>query len=743
MKAPPVAADPSPCGCAEAAVRRLETLAQALGTAPDVTSIFRALREFAEQSVPCDGIFVSLVDWGSGLRRCVYAGEDGRDEDVSALPLLPLNDSPNSRAITTGQVIITDDFTAATASVPTIDVGQSDEPRSALSMPLIVLGEVIGAFEVQSSLPAAYLPEHIPPMQIAANLAAIAVRNMQLLECERQQRKIAQTSEARYRELFDITPDVIGTFDEHGVITSLNPAFERVTGFKRTDRLGKQFGGLIHPDDLPLAREMLAAALRGEFPRPFEARALSASGDYLVGEFTIVPRIVDGRVVGGFAIARDVTARQRSEDLVRYMAFHDKTTGLPNRASFKQELAQRMSEAGRGQSLLVLLADLDGFKVVNDTVGHAGGDEVLRRLAARLQDLIGDGAFIARYGGDELAAFVPAPGDVQAVVALAERVVNGFREAVSLGDHEFYITVSLGLAIFPDDGGDADTLINAADTAMYRAKEQGGNGYALHSPALRAESERRFTLSVELRQALARQELVLYYQPQADLQTNLVTGVEALLRWQHPRRGLLVPADFIDYAEDSGLIVPIGEWVLQEASRQIAAWEAEGVRPVQIAINMSPRQIQDESLPRRVERVLAEAGISADRLQIEVTESSAIVDREAAAGVLNALRTMGVSLALDDFGTGYSSLGYLRELPIDCVKLDRSIIQSLSFGDATVARALVDICHSLSLRVIAEGVETMRQLALLQKAGCDEYQGFLLSKPVPALVVRKLLADAA
>ena len=445
---------------------------------------------------------------------------------------------------------------------------------------------------------------------------------------------------------------------------------------------------------------------------------------------------------GVFILSLDISERKRAEEMIEHLAYHDALTGLPNRTLFEDRLAVTLAQARRKKQMAaVMFLDLDRFKVVNDTVGHTLGDQLLQSVAERLTGLMREGDTVARVGGDEFTLLLPEVARSEDLVEVAERILEALRQPWVLDGHEFRITTSIGIATYPTDGEDAQSLLRNADTAMYRAKDQGRDNYKLYTPKMNARIAERLALENGLRHGLERGEFLVYYQPQVDIASGAISGVEALVRWQHPERGLVSPAEFIQVAEETGLIVPVGAWVLRTACAQAKAWQAAGYPPVRVAVNLSARQFQQRDLIEVVDEVLKETGLEARWLQLEITEGVAMQDVEFNIAVLRELREMGVQIAIDDFGTGHSSLSYLSQLPIDVVKIDQSFIQDLTTdpNDAAIARSIIVMAHNLKLRVIAEGVETEEQLAFLKKRRCDEMQGYLFSKPAPAEAFEEML----
>jgi diguanylate cyclase (GGDEF)-like protein len=441
----------------------------------------------------------------------------------------------------------------------------------------------------------------------------------------------------------------------------------------------------------------------------------------------------------------DVTEQHMAEERIQHQAFHDSLTDLPNRLLFGDRLTQTLAHAHRHKGkVAVIFLDIDHFKRVNDALGHFVGDELLRRVAGRLGKCMRDEDTIARVGGDEFALLLEI-SDAGEATRAAERILGALSSPILLDDHQLDVTASLGIALYPADGTDEAALLRNADAAMYRAKDLGRNNFQLCTPDLNARALDRMTLERELRGAMDRREFLLYYQPLVDLASGRLTGLEALLRWRPPHKGLVEPGKFVPVAEEGQLIVSIGEWVLGEACRQLRAWKDAGHRTLRVSVNLSARQFQQRGLVDTVRRALEEHGIPAEHLELEITESMAMQNAEWTADVLRSLRKMGVRVAVDDFGTGQSSLSYLRQFPFNTVKIDRAFVRDLTVDpvDEAIVRAVIGLAHSLGLTVVAEGVETRDQLAFLRRVKCEEVQGHLFSRALPVEGLGEILARGA
>ena len=446
------------------------------------------------------------------------------------------------------------------------------------------------------------------------------------------------------------------------------------------------------------------------------------------------------------AIIQDITERRQAEERLSYLAYHDTLTGLPNRVLLLERLQQALVDAERVERIVaVMFLDLDRFKVINDSLGHHVGDALLKAVAERLKSCLRPGDIIARLGGDEFTVVLANVAHVDDVARVARKIVDSFAEPFRIEDHELFTTTSIGITLFPLDVQEPEKLLKNADAAMYHAKESGRNVFQFFTAELNVRAERRLHIETALRTALEHNELSLHYQPQVDTKTGRITGMEALLRWQNPELGNVSPVEFIPIAEETGLILPIGEWVLRQACRQIKAWHATkfSFSKMQVAVNISGKQLRQKDFPDRVRGVLSEANLEPRYLDLELTESLLMVDAEGTGDIMHVLHDLGVSFSVDDFGTGYSSLAYLKRFPIDILKIDQSFVRDLATdpNDVAIVKTIIAMAHTLGMRVIAEGVETYAQLEFLRRQGCDGSQGYYCSKPLAADDFTELLAD--
>jgi diguanylate cyclase (GGDEF)-like protein/PAS domain S-box-containing protein len=554
-----------------------------------------------------------------------------------------------------------------------------------------------------------------------------------LAEAPPTMRAATPESEAeRWWPVLETVVDGIITCDAKGIVGGLSASAERLFGTNSAAAGGRSLDELVSVppgEESDLLALLHAAAETGE--RLGELVARRDGGELVPIEVT-VSRLA-GREPNGLLITvRDVTARREAEETIRRLASRDPLTGLPNRLLFDDRLAQTVERARRNpQEFAVMLLDLDRFKLVNESLGMAKGDQLLREVARRLVLVLRRSDTVARLGGDEFLLLLPGCRGAEAAAKVAQKILDGMRQSYAIDGQELTATASIGIALFPHDGGDAETLVRNADTALYRTKEQGRNGYQFYTGDMNARAFERLVLETQLRRALERGELALHFQPLVSAETGAITAVEALVRWFHPELGRVPPGEFIPLAEETGLILPIGQWVLTEACRQVREWQRLGFPDLRLAVNLSGRQFKQRNLVDIIRRVLQATGMPAHLLELELTESALMEDVGESVSRLQAIHDLGVQFAVDDFGTGYSSLAYLKRFPIRCLKIDRSFVKDVTSdpNDAAIAQAIVALAEMMKISVVAEGVETREQLAMIKRFGCHELQGFLFCGP--------------
>jgi diguanylate cyclase (GGDEF)-like protein/PAS domain S-box-containing protein len=553
------------------------------------------------------------------------------------------------------------------------------------------------------------------------------------------------------KERAQVTLDSIGdaviTTDVHGNVEYLNPIAEALTGWTNAEAIGlaleKVFRivneGTSETVESPIVRCLQEGCIVG---LPDNTVLINRRGQVIAIEDSAAPiRDRDRAVIGGVLVFHNVSDKRNLIKELEHQAHHDALTGLPNRLLFNEHLAQALAQARRKQGrLAVLFLDLDRFKLINDTMGHNLGDLLLKIVAERIRDTLREGDTLARQGGDEFLILLPEICQEQEAVTVSQRILGVFAQPLMLDGNEVYMSTSIGISLYPTDGSDLETLVKQADTAMYYAKEQGRNNYQFFMAGLNIKANDRLSIENSLRKGLERGEFVLYYQPQVDLESGSIVGMEALIRWNVAERGIISPAAFIPIAEETGLIVPIGEWVLRTACAQNRAWQEQGYPLMRMAVNISARQFREPNFIKLVAGILQEIGLDPKWLELEITESIAMENGEASVAMLNTFKELGIRISIDDFGTGFSSLNYLRRMPIDTLKIDQSFIQDISTGEngEEVVTAIIQLAKNLRLKVIAEGVETDSQCSFLKNKQCNEMQGFLFSKAVTSEEMEKL-----
>lgn len=566
-------------------------------------------------------------------------------------------------------------------------------------------------------------------------------------------------SEGLHRFIVNNSPDMIYLLDQEGRFAFVNERISSLLGFSQQEVIGKHFSSLIFQDDIELANHTFNERRTGDratkstelrllckdcdSPRYFESRSvpveLSSIGIYTPTQDK------QKEFIGTYGVARDITERKQAEELIKYQLYHDLLTNLPNRSLFRDRLNMAMAQARRsGNKVAVLYLDMDRFKVINDSLGHFVGDELLQLVAQRLKHELREGDTLARVGGDEFNLLIPECHEREDVRSLAQKILQLFDEPFHIGDEEIFVSFSIGISLFPEDGDSREALIKNADIAMYQVKYAGKKGYTFYSESMKHRYTHSLDIENGLRKAVENDELRIFYQPQVDIQNNKIVGVEALVRWMHPQRGLLAPVDFINIAEDTGLIVQLGEWMLTRACADVSRWLREHQLKISLAVNISVQQLEVDEFVPMVLKTIKRHRLPRNILELEVTENEIMQDMERANQTLTTLSKKGIRIAIDDFGTGYSSLGYLQSLPINTLKLDRSFVAGIkSRGDNSIIDAIIAMAKGLNLDLIAEGVESMAQQRYLKRHGCSLAQGYYFSRPVVETELLALLCEAA
>ncbi|MCS0615517.1 EAL domain-containing protein [Massilia kyonggiensis] len=559
-----------------------------------------------------------------------------------------------------------------------------------------------------------------------------------------------ENSEKMYRYLVDSSPDIIYTLNHEGKFTFINDRAYQLLGYKREELIGQHYSILVHDEDLERARYVFNERRVDErASRNVELRLKCHAGANQERTFNntlmtislnaIGMHVPDQEVkrlefYGTYGVARDITDRKRAEEVISYQAYHDILTDLPNRILFKDRLGLAVIQAKRKQTeLAVMFIDLDRFKLVNDTLGHVKGDELLQQAAGRLKECLRKGDTLARQGGDEFTIVLPELRDRDDARMVADKFLEVLQEPFDLDGHAVHISASIGIAIYPEHGESIDELLRHADIAMYQIKGQGKNGHAFYDPSMQDVSHQKIALEQSLRRALENNELEMYYQPQIDAISGRIVGAEALMRWNHPTRGIVSPGEFLPFAEENGLMLPISDWMIGALCRDMLQWKNIGGNQVRLSLNLSPQYLDRGDFFEKMRGALLRYGIAPSQIEVEITENICIRNPQHAIEQLNKLGQLGVSVAIDDFGTGYSSLAYLHRFPVHTIKIDQSFVKEIhdEHGHYPVVLAIISIARGLGLNLIAEGVETDSQARYLRANGCLTMQGYLYHRPMP------------
>ena len=568
------------------------------------------------------------------------------------------------------------------------------------------------------------------------NAAAQALTIHRLVQSEQEARVVAESLEARFRSLIENSYDIISLIAADGRVLYMSPSATRVSGYEIHELVGRNIAEFVHKDYLPeLGEHMQKTLLQPETVHRIEFRYRHKDGSWRWMEATGVNMLDNPSVRSIVANIRDITETKQAQETILHQALHDPLTGLPNRTEFVIRLEQVIESAKRHKRMFALMfLDMDRFKNINDTLGHAVGDTLLKVVATRFKSCLRAEDTVARFGGDEFLILLNEISSSQDAAIAAEKFLKAVSIPVKIGEHTFHPSVSIGIAVYPHDGLDTESLKKRADIALYRAKASGRNCYSLYDRLTDTYALEKFSMENELRQAITLNQIVLYYQPIVSLKTGKVLSVEALARWQHPGKGLLLPGDFIPLAEETGLILNLSQYILKTACRQYQAWKLLGLSKFRVAVNLSAQSFAENNFIPELAAAFAEYEMEPDCLEIEITESAAMGNLELAAFNLKQLKKMGIHITIDDFGTGYSSLAYLKRFPVHNLKIDRTFVRNCITNqqDAGIVRTIISMAHNLNLKVVAEGIETDQQLNFLKSMGCNLAQGFYISHPLPA-----------
>jgi diguanylate cyclase (GGDEF)-like protein/PAS domain S-box-containing protein len=583
-----------------------------------------------------------------------------------------------------------------------------------------------------------YISVKFPLFDRNGKLYQICAISTDITERKRNEEKMRQLSSA-----LEQTADAVLITDKNGMIEYINQGFENVTGYARTEVLGKKSNILRSgKQGKAFYKTLWDTILRGEIFNEIFIN-LKKDGSIFYEEKTITPlKDSRGNITHFIATGKDISERMEIHERIHHLAHHDSLTNLPNRILLEESLKQALARMRwNKRSVAVFFLDVDRFKVINDTLGHNVGDHVLQTISKRLLNGVRNGDTVARWGGDEFAIILNDIASEKDIVPIAQFLLDAIAQPVIYEEQELSVSGSIGISLFPSDGEDAQTLLKKADIAMYHIKAQGGNHYRFYTQKKDKKAVERLSLEISLRRALEREEFIIYYQPQLDLHTGTIVGVEALLRWQHPELSMMSPKQFIPLMEEIGLIIPVGEWVLRTVCPQGKIWQDIGSPLQRISVNVSVHQFQQENFIEVIEQILQDSGFNPPNLVLEFTESLLVNNVAKTAQILQGLHDLGVQLSIDDFGTGYSSMNYLKRLPFDTLKIDRSFVGEITENpnDAAICAGIISLAHALNLKVTAEGVETQAQLDFLKAQDCDEIQGYLCSHPIAIEAITKFM----
>jgi diguanylate cyclase (GGDEF)-like protein/PAS domain S-box-containing protein len=710
----------------------VETQREIAGAGHDLQAVMQLVAERSQAITRADGAMVNLIEGGDTLHTRAATGIAATAFDARR----PLSSSVAKHAIESGQPILIEDTPSDARINQELRAKVGD--KSLICVPLFQGADVIGTLNVMSRDDENRLTEDDrQTMEMLSVMLSAAVSHAAEFEARRGQAEAF----ARFRTLFDGASIGILRLGRDGRAVEANPALEQMLGYSASELRELRFREYMHHEDLDRAQLLFRDLIQGQRESfQLEARYSRKDGELVWAHVrAALERDQDGEPAFAVTMIENITKRKRAEaELIRqaelneHQALHDPLTGLPNRVLFGERIAHAITHAERRDTrLAILMMDLNRFKEVNDSLGHQAGDELLKVVGDRLRGALRASDTVARLGGDEFGLLLPEPSENDDVVAVIERIRHALERPIYVQELPLAIEASIGIAVFPDNGRDAELLIQRADVAMYAAKQESAP-FCFYDPTADEYDPTRLTLVAELRRAIDERELVLHYQPKAVLEDGEVRSVEALLRWQHPDQGLIFPDSFIPVAQETGLIRPLTLYVVDEALRQCRAWRDEGLE-LSISVNLSMRNLLDLEFPEQVAGLLRHWEVDASQLELEITESTMLANPSRTKAVLGELHALGIKLSIDDFGTGYSSLAYLRRLPIDEIKIDRSFVMRMDeeADDVTIVRSTIDLGRNLGLEVVAEGVETQAIWDKLRDLGCNVAQGYFLSRPVP------------
>lgn len=697
--------------------------------------VFKAISLNFEAAMPQSEVCIHLANERN--RRLEYAYSANLPEsfiqDIHQIEISPAEESCGRAAFTYKPVILAD-IEKDLKNQKKKQMALAHGVRACWSHPILSSSnQLLGILAVYFKKTSVPNDKEWGTMEAFTHLAGLAIE-------QKQKEEALRKSEAKFRAMTENITDLIVTLDTTGKVKYTSPSYQLIFGTEAN--LGNSFLTYTHPDDIQVVSEKFKTLLKDKIPLGVQFRYLHGNGHYVTIEARAMPVLKEsGEIENIVVVARDITERNKHEQLIKKMAYHDQLTGLPNRRSFTEEFEGHIQKAEiKKQQLGILFLDIDRFKFINDSLGHSFGDLVLKEVALRLKNFTRGFGRVYRMSGDEFTIILENINQDKLKYKMA-KLLELFSKPIFVKDEMIHITASIGVSLYPLDGHDPKVLLKNADLAMYRAKENGKNTYQYYKSTLDSNSYERLLMENELYAAIENNELLLHYQPRFSIDRKTIIALEALIRWDHPRWGMISPGEFIPLAEETGLITKIGAWVIRTACKQTKEWIEKGLHPIKIAINLSARQFLQRDLVASIQAVLMESGLPPEYVELEITESTLMKYEETILYTIEQLKKMGVQFALDDFGTGYSSMGYLKKFQIDTLKIDQSFIRGIGTetDDSAIATAIITLAHALKLNVVAEGVETEEQYRFLEEKNCNEIQGYFTCRPMEAEKIEVLL----
>jgi diguanylate cyclase (GGDEF)-like protein/PAS domain S-box-containing protein len=711
---------------------KITLLNQATLESFNLDEIIDVVKNFTDTSIKILDADFGFAWWkvqNEGVYKLAY-----KTSTTPYAPNLPREKGGNQEALKTKSPFFVD-FVVKENYEPEYDV--SEYMESYVIIPIFYKKDMYGSLVLCYKKQHLFLDEEKSFCNIIGNTMAQAITIHKLVKSEQIARQIAENQESRFRALIENSYDVIVLLDSNGHVIDISNSIIKLSGYSVGEMLGRPLRDFIYNDDIQIVFDHLQKVLATpRDPISVQFRYCHKNGDHRWMEAVGVNLLADSSVESIVVNIRDITERKKNQETIEHQAMHDSLTGLPNRQSFIPQFEQALAVAKRQDHQVALMfLDMDRFKNINDRLGHSAGDTLLKVVASRIKSCLREEDFTARFGGDEFLILVNEVNDPKNVVTVAEKILKAVAVPLKIGDHTVHPTVSIGIALFPGDGQEMETLKKNSDAALYKSKEKGKNRFSFYDHAMDGmQTTEKLAFENELRESIALNQIELYYQPIISLKSGNLIAVEALVRWNHPHKGFILPSEFISMAEESGIIIALGEHVMRLACSHYELWKKTTEVNFKMSVNVSPISFCESNFIAGVSQILEDTNMDPHKLEVEITETAAMVDLELTSCNLKALKKMDVGISIDDFGTGYSSLSYLKRFPINNLKIDKSFIHACitSPQDTSITKTIIAMAKTLNLKVIAEGVETKQQLDFLKFLNCDAAQGYLISEPMPA-----------